>query len=240
MKRILVCAVVLFLSLSAVAQQQYVNRVGIFTGYSYLNTPSIGLGQNGFNTSAGINLTRWIEFGGDFSVLKGNTGLTLTQTKLGPSLSSSLISKGVPSSVVAALAGTALPIDATTYTYQIGTQFNIRKWERFTPFVRPVLGVMHEDVNVNVNNLMAAIPPQLLPILGPALSATLKSKIADTVPMYGVGGGIDINATRHFGLRFSVDYAHTAMFDNMLTSQNNVRFSVGPTFKFGELKQGRK
>jgi hypothetical protein len=58
----------------------------------------------------------------------------------------------------------------------------------------------------------------------------------DTVPFYGVGGGADVNASKHVGLRFSVDFVHTALFSDLLDSRNAVRFSVGPTFKWGELK----
>jgi uncharacterized membrane protein len=224
MKRILVCLLaMLFLSLSALAQQEYVNRVGLFAGYSHLNTSSIGLGQNGFNSSGGVNLTRWLEAGADFSVLKGDTNLGLSDTKLGPILAPILNAYGIPPST---LANVALPISATTYTYQIGGQINIRKWKAITPFVRPVLGAMHETVDVKLTN------PALAPIFQ---AAGLKTHLGDTVPMYGVGGGIDLNFSRHVGMRFSVDYAHTNMFSDLLYSQNTVRFSVGPTFKIGEL-----
>lgn len=227
MKRILVCMVVLLLMcLSAFAQQTYVNRIGFFTGYSYLNTPSIGLGQHGFNTSGGLHLSRWMEIGGDFSMLKGDTNLGLSQTKLGPTLAPILAAHGIP---LSALANMALPISATTYTYQIGGQINIRRWKPITPFLRPVLGAMHEMVDVKLTN------PALAPIFQ---AAGLRTHLGDTVPMYGVGGGVDFNLSKHIGMRFSVDYAHTSMFKDILNSQNTVRFSVGPTFRIGELQQG--
>lgn len=224
MKRIFICAaVLLMLSLHAFAQQTYVNRVGLFTGYSYMNTPSIGLTQHGFNTSGGININRWMELGADFSTLKGDTNLGISQTKLGPQLQPILDQFGIPAS---ALAGVALPIHATTYTYQIGGQINFRHWNAVTPFIRPVLGAMHEMVDVKLNN------PAFAPIFQ---AAHFKTHLGDTVPMFGIGGGIDLNVSRQFGLRFSVDYAHSKMFESMLFPQNTVRFSVGPTFKFGEL-----
>lgn len=236
MKRALLCLLVLVLCIPAIAQQKDINRVGFFTGYSYINTPSLGLSQHGFNGSAGINLNRWAEFGGDFSVLNGSTPLGVSQTKLGPILANS----GLPSSIVTALAGAKIPIEATTYTYQIGGQINIRRWEKITPFIRPVLGAMHETVNVNLTQTLAALPPTVAPLVAQALAATgLKSKVSDTVPMYGVGGGVDFNVSKHFGLRVSIDYAHTKMFESMLEPQNTVRISVGPTWKFGELKQNK-
>lgn len=230
MKRIFVCALILLsMSLCAFAQQTYVNRVGFFTGYSFLNTSSIGLKQHGFNTSGGYHMNRWMEIGGDFSVLKGDTNLGISDTKLGPVLAPILAARGIP---VSALAGVALPINATTYTYQIGGQINIRKWRSVTPFIRPVLGAMHEMVDVKLTN------PALAPVFQ---AAKFKTHLGDTVPMYGVGGGIDFNLSRHFGMRFSVDYAHSKMFESMLEPQNTVRFSVGPTFKLGELPQaGRR
>lgn len=60
--------------------------------------------------------------------------------------------------------------------------------------------------------------------------------MTDTVAFYGFGGGADINAGKRVGIRFSADFVHTSLFSSLLNSRNAVRFSVGPTWKWGELK----
>lgn len=59
----------------------------------------------------------------------------------------------------------------------------------------------------------------------------------DTQLFFGLGGGFDINVSRLVGLRFATDWVNTHLFSNLLTNrQNDVRFSVGPTFRWGHLK----
>jgi hypothetical protein len=87
--------------------------------------------------------------------------------------------------------------------------------------------VIHERAELSVP---AALAP-LLPLI-----PGIKTKMNDTVAFYGFGGGFDYNASKHVGLRFSVDFVHTSLFSDLLNSRNAVRFSVGPTWKWGELK----
>ncbi len=89
------------------------------------------------------------------------------------------------------------------------------------------MGGLHEHANLNV-------PPALLPLL--PLIPGLTTSLTDTVVFYGFGGGVDIEASKHIGVRFSVDFVHTSLFSNLLNSRNAVRFSVGPRWKWGELK----
>jgi hypothetical protein len=226
MNRVVICLLVVLVCLPAFGQQSYINRYDVFTGYSYLRTPTPGLTQHGFNGTIGANFRRWFAMGIDFSTFSGNMGLTVNQTKLAPTLKTML-----PSTLM----GYAVPVDASTYTFAAGPQINIRKWERLTLFVRPGLGVMHEKIAIKYAGTPFA---PLLPVLGTAVP-DLKPSQADTVPFYGFGFGADIGTTKHVGLRVSFDYVRSSMFKSILPTQNNIRISIGPQFKFGEMKQTR-
>jgi hypothetical protein len=44
-------------------EQPYVSRYDVFTGYTYLNSPAIGLSEHGFHLQAGLRpttCTRWV------------------------------------------------------------------------------------------------------------------------------------------------------------------------------------
>ncbi len=95
-----------------------------------------------------------------------------------------------------------------------------------TLFVRPDLGAIHE-----MATLKPVDPIQTL-IVGALAPGGKKS---DTTYFYGVGGGFDLNASKHVAVRVTVDYVHTFLFDDLLANaRNTVRISVGPTFRFGK------
>ncbi len=218
---------VLFVAQIAVAQQT-VNRFDLFTGYSHLSAPSVSLEQNGFNSSFGVNLNRWLALGADSSIFTGNGSIVLANTKIVSTiqgLAPLLAAQGItiPSSV---------PFSAKTFTFAAGPQVNIRHFDKVMFFVRPGLGLIHERAELN-GPFIQALPPAVLTSIG------LSPKLTDTVIFYGFGGGADINASKHVGVRFSVDFVHTSLFSSLLESRNAVRFSVGPTFKFGELSSGK-
>ena len=200
----------------AFAQQQYVNRYDLLTAYSHLSSPSVSLQQNGFNTSFGVNLIRWLAVGADFSVFKGNGSIELAKTNVAPILAPFLGGQN-PS----------IPFSATTYTFAAGPQFNLRKFKWVTLFARPGLGALHESATLQ-------IPPALAPLA--SLVPGLAPNLTNTVVFYGAGGGLDYNLSRHVAVRFSADFVHTHLFSNLLLPRNAVRVSVGPTWRWGELK----
>ncbi len=210
----LVLAVLAALSVSAAAQQT-VNRFDLFTGYSHLTSPSVKLDQNGFNTSFGVNANRWLAIGADFSIFTGPGGILISDPKI----------KNQVAPFLPPGANPTIPFDAKTYTFAAGPQINIRHFEKVMFFIRPGLGLIHER---------ATLEGPLVAQLGPLLN--ISSKQIDTTYFYGAGGGFDINASKHVGFRFSVDFVHTPLFSSLLEPRNAVRFSVGPTFKWGELK----
>ena len=203
-------------SLPALAQQEYVNRWDLYTAYSHLTSPSVNLEQNGFNTSFGANLTRWLAVGGDFSVFKGDGSIALSNTTIAPILAPFL---GGLNPVV--------PFSATTYTFAAGPQFNLRKYKWVTLFARPGLGALHESASLQ-------IPAQLAPFA--ALVPTLSPNLTNTVVFYGAGGGFDYNMTKHVAIRVTADFIHTHLFSDLLEPRNGVRVSVGPVWRWGALK----
>jgi hypothetical protein len=218
--RITIILSFLLLSTIGFAQQEYVSRYDAFTGFSYLASPKLNLYQRGFNGEFGVNVRRWLALGGDYSILTGN---------------SSILPKELDPKIQAELAPFApllppgynlyVPFHATTQTFSAGPQINFRHWKPVTIFVRPALGAIHEAVT----------PKPIDPIQGAVVNALAPSGHKyDTTFFYGVGGGFDINASRHVGLRVGVDYVHTFLFEGFLAeARNSVRISVGPTFRFG-------
>jgi hypothetical protein len=81
------------------------------------------------------------------------------------------------------------------------------------------------------------LPPQLGQLLQLLGAPVPNSHQTDTTYFFGVGGGFDLNVSRRVGWRFTTDWVNTHLFSSLLTSrQNYVRFSTGPTFRWGHLK----
>lgn len=208
--------------LPAVSQQDFVSRYDAFVGYSYLNSPKLSLSQNGFHTQFGVNARSWAALGVDFSYFNGNSTLHTTD------LNSTQLAKLAP--IVPLLPpGFVIqsPYDATTYTITGGPQFSIRKFKAVTIFVRPSIGAMHESVTAKPPNVITA------QIVGNLIGPTMKKN--DTEIFYGAGGGVDLNFSKHLAVRAQMDFVRVGLFTDVLNgSQNNIRFSIGPTFRFGK------
>lgn len=212
---VLLIAVVVGSTVPAAAQQT-VNRFDLFTGFSHLTSPSVKLEQPGFNASFGVNANRWLAIGADFSIFDGSGAIAVKDTK---------IAAAVLPLIPPTITNPEVPFNAQTYTFAAGPQINIRKFNKVMFFVRPGLGLLHERAQ-----LKGALAAGLSPVIG------LSLKQIDTTYFYGVGGGFDINASKHVGFRFSTDFVHTPLFSELLEPRNAIRFSFGPTFKWGELK----
>jgi opacity protein-like surface antigen len=211
-------------SVQAQQAQDYVGRFDAFTGFSYMASPSANLYQRGFNGEFGLNVRRWLALGVDYSYLDGSTSILPTYLK--PSLQQQL------GQAIGAMGGLPpgyalyVPYDGATWTFAAGPQVNLRQMKYVTFFVRPDLGAIHETANLNPKD---AIQSFVVAALAPSKKKT------DTVVFYGVGGGFDVNASKHVALRISIDYVHCDLFSDLLkNSRNTVRLSVGPTFRFGK------
>ena len=210
------------------AQQKEVPRYDAFAGFTSINAPALGLSQPGFHTQAGINMRPWYSVGFDFSIASGSEVL---KTDLLPPSLQQTINGGIllykamgllPASYVL-----AIPTDAFTQTYAAGPQLLYRHYDKFSLFLRPSLGALHETATphpVAGDFYAAAVVQQLAPT----------GKKADWTGFYGLGGGGDYAVTRHIGIRAQMDAVYNDPFNDILENGRwTYRFSVGPSFHFG-------
>lgn len=228
-----------------------VNRWDFFTGYTYLTTTNIGISQQGYNTSFGMNVNRWLGLGIDAGLYGGQNPITFDNTTLKGQVESILanctIEPCYPApAVLPSLSKLYAPTSLSTETLAIGPQLNLYRSKQSTLFVRPGLGIIHEQANINVVSVQQQVSrlcsyshgfcatPEGMQVLS-TFSAVNNPSMSDSVLFYGGGAGFDANLTKFIGLRFSVDYVRCHLFPNLLTWQNNVRFSIGPTWRFGDI-----
>src|SRR5260370_8402712 len=69
-------AVLLLITSPAFGQQEYVSRYDAFAGYTFLDSPHIGLFENGFQFQAGVRPKTWYSLGFDYSISTGDLTLT--------------------------------------------------------------------------------------------------------------------------------------------------------------------
>jgi hypothetical protein len=191
-------------------------------------SPARNLTERGFESDFGVTVRPWLGLGGDFgvlgnSVLSGAGTINGTETVYAPLL--------IANEPIAPAPGMVnVPFKSTTYTFAVGPQFYLRKWEKVTLFARPGFGGIHESANIT-------FPQNLAPLFGFLQVPLPAAKQTDTELFFGVGGGFDLNVSRQVGVRFAADWVNTHLFSNLLSNrQNYVRFSLGPTFRWGRLR----
>lgn len=208
-------------------QQKDINRYTLFTGFDYLISPARNLTERGFEGDFGVTVRPWLGVGGDFSamgsdVISGAGTISGGETVYATAVNT-LLGPGAADAI-------HVPFKSTTYTFAAGPQFYIRKFERVTFLVRPGLGGIHENANIT-------FPAQLGLIFQGLGIAPPNARQTDTEFFFGVGGGFDVNVSRHVGLRFATDWVNTHLFPSLLSPrQNYVRFSIGPTWKWGQYR----
>jgi len=250
MKKLLLAALLLSLSVCAFAQQDYVGRYDVFGGFSFLDSPKLDLQQHGFNTQIGYNARRWLALGVDYSIQFGHASLVPSdlKTQYATPLNGLVLegeagafSAAPPNGIGETLpAGYKLwaPFNATTQTFTAGPQLNYRHFKKVTLFVHPSIGAIHENISIGTHKdpfIAGIVLPALLGEL-PGTTPVLKTlKPNDTTYFYGFGGGGDFNATKHVHLRVDIEFVHVDLFSGLLAdSRNSLRFSVGPTLNFGK------
>ncbi len=226
MKRVLLCGFMIFtFCLPILAQQTDINRYTLFTGFDYMISPSRNLTERGFESDFGVTVRPWLGLGGDFSaigsdVISGAGTINGSETVYAPAVTAA---GGNPSTI-------GVPFTSTSYTFAVGPQFYLRKWEKVTFFARPGFGGIHEKANIS-------FPAYLAPLFGELQIPLPSAHQTDTQLFFGLGGGFDINVSRPVAVRFAADWVNTHLFSNLLTNrQNYLRLSVGPTFRWGRLK----
>jgi hypothetical protein len=170
-------------------------------------SPARNLTQRGFEGDFGVTVRPWMSLGGDFG-FSGEDVLTGAGTINGSETAFSPALKAIGVDPNAI----HVAFKSTTYTFA-------------------GLGGIHESANI-------AFPAQLGMILGALGQPIPNPHQTDTTYFVGLGGGFDLNVSRTVGLRFATDWVNTHLFSSLLTQrQNYIRFSVGPTFRWGQLKQ---
>lgn len=227
MRRLSIVFLFLLATVPVFAQQEYVGRFDVSSGFSYLAEPKINLAERGVNLQGGVNVTRWLTLGADWNYWWGHSTIfpnqltTANQQALGQGLQQFWTANpqffGQPVFV---------PFDSNTWSFAAGPQLNIRKFSKVTLFVRPVVGVMHEVVTLKPTNESSTFAT------GALLGNT--NKKADTTTFYGFGGGFDLKFSKHVALRAQSDFVHVFLFEGTLKdSRNASRVSIGPAFNWG-------
>ncbi len=231
MKTLALVGLSLFFFLPASAQEQgdvSINRYTVYTGFDYFNNPGLSLSQRGFDTDFGVTVKPWFALGADFSasgnsIISGGGTINGSRTVYAPLLiKAAPLGAPPPSSV-------NVPFKSTSYTFAVGPQLYWRKWRQITFLGRPGLGVIHATADVN-------LPPQLAGLLGQLGAQVPSAHQTDTRLFFGLGGGFDLNVSKHVGLRVTADWINTHLYPNILSDrQNFVRLTIGPTFRWGRL-----
>ncbi len=218
---------VLVLASPVFCQQDVVNRYNVFAGYTYLNSPHVGLAENGFHVQAGFNPWYWLAVGVDYSRATGDLTitpdmlLTSLQQQLGGTIAALIRAGQIPPNYVL-----AVPAHSVTQTFAAGPQLEYRHFKQFTLFVRPSVGAMRERATPHPGDPIATMIVNQLAPQGSKL---------DWVKFAGFGGGVDIAPQKHVSLRIQFDLVRDHLFNDLLKdSRNTVRLSIGPAFNFGK------
>jgi opacity protein-like surface antigen len=118
-----------------------------------------------------------------------------------------------------------LPVDGNMYTYLFGPKLAMRSG-RVTPFVQALFGGAHISGSAYIPTLSRVQPqPQGVILIGSG---------SENAFAMALGGGLDVNATDHIGIRLiQAEYLMTRFgVLNSSDTQNNARISAGVVFRF--------
>ena len=185
----------------------YTPKVEWFLGYSFWRATPTSNGNrigylHGGSTSVAYNLNRYVGLVADFAGFD-NSKLTL----LGPAGSQTFNASG------------------SAYTFMLGPRLSYRKYEKFTPYIQALGGVVHAS-SVSISGCTG--DPSCTPIG------------SDTTFAAMAGAGFDINISHRIALRLiEADFLLTHFRDPISATgfsrgwQDNTRLSTGIVFRFG-------
>lgn len=210
----------------AAGQAMDVQHYDVYAGFAGFETPWLNLAQRGFHLQAGDNLRTWLAVGFDYSEGAGNNSLTPKVLK--PSLQQELgaeIGLLVKEGAIPANYQLVVPLHAFSETFALGPQLEYRHFRPVTLFLRPSLGAIRQRVTPHpADPIQTAVVAQLVPA-GTKL---------DWQGFYGFGGGLDWNATPHFGIRAQADLVYWNLFNDLLAQGTwTTRYAGGLTYHFG-------
>lgn len=208
----------------AAGNSTYVGRYDAYVGFSGIYAPFVNdLNQQGVGTQFGVNNTRWLASGFDYSAQSGSTQLTpsLLPTALQMELAA-ILPPGYSLSV---------PTHVNIQTFTAGPQLVYRHFVKETFFIHPVLSAFRVSATPHPTDAVSTAVVGALEQQGLVPTSGVK---LDWTGGYGVGGGTDVNFSKHFSARFTIDIAHTHPMNDLLANGGWVyRFSVGPAIHFG-------
>jgi hypothetical protein len=218
----------LLLASTALGQQTYVTQFDAFSGFAYLSTPSVSLGEPGWAAQFGFRPKPWLSVGFDYSLSSGD--LTVTPSLLTGALQQQVntaLSELTADGIIPPGYKLAVAAHTRTQTFAVGPQLSYRHFQHVTLFLRPVFaGAILETATPQPSDPIAAI---LVAQLAPAGSKT------DVAPFVGFGGGVDILFGKHFALRTQADLVYAHLFNDIFENGRfTARFSIGPAFNFGK------
>ena len=216
-----------------VSAQEYVGKFLVYSGFMYLDSPYIKLGETGYHFQAGMRYSRHVSLGFDYSRGTGDTSLTAeVATNALQQQLHTYIDPLIAAGFLPANYKPRLPLSSVTQTFTAGPEFPYRRWSRFTPYIRPSIGAIQEVGTAHPNDVITrALVRQIAPT----------GKKQDWTAFYGVGGGVAINVTKNFSLVVQADIVHDHLYNDLLRGgRNTLRISVGPGVQFGKnvTKQG--
>jgi hypothetical protein len=225
-KALLPTLTLLLFAPAALGQQTYVTRYDLYGGYAFLDSPKIGLFENGVQMQLGVRPRTWYSIGFDYSYSRGTLTLTpdllpdATQQLLGAQLG--LLAKA---GLLPAGYTLSVPANSVSQSFALGPQLAYRHFKHLTLFLRPSVGAIREVATPKPTDPIAAgVVAQLAPA----------GKKTDWQGFYGVGYGFDVIVTSHFAIRTQSDLVYDHLFNDILKDGRwTVRFSVGPCFNFG-------
>ena len=222
-------AFLLSLNVACRAQQDYVGRYSVYTGFADLSSPGLNsLNQIGFHLQAAISPSRLIGTGFDYSVESGDTSLTTNLAT--PQLQAQLAALAAQFAQAGLLPPgytLNLPLHALTQSFTVGAQLEYRHFAYATLFIRPSLSAFR---------IVATPHPSPQDLFAVTVSKSLapNGSLTDWTGAYGVGGGADLKMTEHVWARAQLDVVWNHPFNSILANGFwSYRFSIGPTFKFG-------
>jgi opacity protein-like surface antigen len=123
-------------------------------------------------------------------------------------------------------------LDSTAATFLFGPRVAFRRWSRFTPYVQTLFGGVYGTTSV-------AVPTDvLLDETSIPAGTHIRAAAQQTAFAMTAGGGVDIKVSKHVSVRpIQLEYLMTRLKhfrtddDN---TQNNLRYSAGVNFTFGE------
>jgi opacity protein-like surface antigen len=125
-----------------------------------------------------------------------------------------------------------ISLDSTMANFLLGPRVSVRKWGRVRPYFQTLFGGVYGTTSTAVNDLV---------LLGDLPEGfNLRATRQQTAFAMTAGGGLDIKINKHVFFRpVQLEYFLTRLHDfrsGTDNNQNNLRYSAGFNFTFGEAR----